>query len=89
MSKAVMVECLDEAIDMWFAAMKGLHQEFDLNDSTAFVTLAVALYQERMRPVVPVLQVTPSDGPVVFAFEETTPITTTEGDLTHAPGGGP
>ena len=49
MSKDVMAACLEEAIDIWFAAMKGLHQEFDLNDSTAFVTLAVALYQERMR----------------------------------------
>ena len=67
MSKEVMAECLEEAIDIWAATMSPLHQEFQLADSAYLVTIAVALYQERMRHQTPsptygypVLQVTPA-----------------------------
>ena len=51
MSKEVMAECLEEAINVWAVAVSRVHQEYDLSDSGALATIAVALYQERMRHV--------------------------------------
>ena len=63
MSKAVMAECLEEATDLLAKMFPDSPESLD-----PMVIVAVALYQERMRHVVPtygypVVQITPAVEP--------------------------